>query len=72
MARTLQQQLDAVDAAIEALETGGHSSYSISGRSVTKLELGALYVERQRLQRLVDREAAGGMFRGAKIVRPRT
>jgi len=57
-----------IDAAIEALLTGGASSYSIGARSVSKLDLGSLFEERRLLQMQVDREA-GGMFRLAKMQR---
>jgi len=57
-----------IDAAIEALLTGGHSSYSIGQRSVTKLDLGDLFNERRLLQMEVSRES-NGMFRLAKLQR---
>lgn len=57
-----------IDAAIEALLTGGASSYSIGGRSVTKLDLDKLFAQRERLQFLVDRENRGA-FRLAKMRR---
>lgn len=56
-----------VEAAIEALLTGGASSYSIGARSVTKLDLGKLFEERRMLQMEVAREGGGGMFRKAVI-----
>lgn len=71
MARSLQQQYDAVDAAIEALENGGHTSYSIGGRSVTKLDYNSLVLERARLWKEIQRESYGNSIRGAKIIRPR-
>ena len=55
-----------IDAAIETLLTGGASSYSIGNRSVTKLDLAALFAERRQLQREADREA-NGTFRLAKL-----
>jgi hypothetical protein len=57
-----------VEAAIEALLTGGASSYSIGSRSVTKLDLNALFAERQTLRREVDREL-NGTFRLGRMSR---
>lgn len=59
-----------IDAAIEALLTGGASSYSIGARSVTKLDLADLFAQRRMLQAEVARESTGGMFRLAKLQRP--
>jgi len=58
-----------IDAAIEALLTGGASSYSIGSRTVTALDLNALFEQRNILQSQVDRESGGGMFRLAKMQR---
>jgi len=58
-----------IDTAIEALLTGGASSYSIGSRSVTALDLPALFEQRRMLQAEVDRESGGGMFRLAKLQR---
>lgn len=58
-----------IDTAIEALLTGGASSYSIGARTVTKIDLASLMNERRILQRAVDRETSG-MFRLAKMQRP--
>jgi hypothetical protein len=59
-----------IDLAIEALLTGGASSYSIGSRSVTKLDLSQLLNERRMLQRQVERESsASGAFRLGRIVR---
>lgn len=57
-----------IEAAIEALLTGGASSYSIGSRSVTKLDLNALFAERQTLRREVDREL-NGTFRLGRMSR---
>lgn len=67
---TAASLLAQIDAAIEALLTGGASSYSIGARSVTKLDLGQLFEERRLLQAEVARES-GGTFRLAKVRRPR-
>lgn len=62
--------LTQIDAAIEALLTGGASSYSIGSRTVTALDLDTLFAQRNTLQVQADREAgAGGMFRLAKFQR---
>jgi hypothetical protein len=61
-----------IDAAIEALLTGGAQSYNIGSRSVTSLDLKTLFEQRRILQAEVDRESSGGMFRLAKLQRPRT
>lgn len=59
-----------IDAAIEALLTGGASSYSIGSRTVTALDLGTLMEQRNILQIQADREVGGGgMFRLAKMQR---
>ena len=61
-----------IDAAIEALLTGGASSYSIGSRTVTALDLDTLLSQRRSLQAEVDRESGGGMFRLAKMQRTST
>lgn len=65
---TTQSLLTAIESAIEALVTGGASSYSIGNRSVTKLDLGELFAQRKDLQRQLDREN-NGVFRLAKLRR---
>ena len=61
--------LTQIDAAIEALLTGGASSYSLGSRSVTKHDLGMLFDQRRMLQNEVSRESGGGAFRLAKMGR---
>lgn len=61
--------LSQIDAAIEALLTGGASSYSIGSRSVTSLDLPTLFDQRRMLQAEVDRQSGGGMFKLAKMQR---
>lgn len=63
------QLLTQIDAAIEALLTGGASSYSIGSRSVTKLDLATLFEERRILQSEANRDSGGGIFRLAKMQR---
>jgi hypothetical protein len=58
-----------IDAAIEALLTGGASSYSIGSRSVTKLDLEKLFAERRMLQIQVQRESGSGAFSLGKLGR---
>jgi hypothetical protein len=58
-----------IDTAITSLLTGGASSYSIGARTVTKLDLKALFEERRILQSEVNRSSGGGI-RLARITRP--
>ena len=58
--------LASVEAAITALLTGGHTSYSIGSRSVSKLDLPQLFEERRMLQAEINRDS-GSTFRLAKI-----
>lgn len=67
---TTASLLAQIEAAIEALLTGGASSYSIGNRSVTKLDLADLLEQRRLLQMDANREA-GGSIRLAKIGRRR-
>lgn len=63
--------LTQVESAIEALLTGGASSYSIGARSVTKLDLAELFEQRKLLQVEVARDSGSGAFSLAKIGRRR-
>ena len=56
MARTLAQQLDAVDAAITAIEEGAQSITAEDGRTFRRGDLKALYRERERLQARINFE----------------
>lgn len=69
MALDVNTLLTQVESAIEALLVGGHSSYSIGGRNVTKLDLGELFEQRRMLLTEVERQGSGGI-RLAKITRP--
>ena len=62
------QLLALIDAAIEALLTGQHETYSIGSRSVTRLDLDDLFKQRQLLEMAVARESSGAM-RVARIQR---
>lgn len=68
---TATSLLAQIDAAIEALLTGGASSYSIGNRSVTKLDLGVLFEQRRLLQMQAQRESGVGAFSLAKLGRRR-
>lgn len=59
MARTAQEQLDAIDAAIAKIE-GGAQSYSIDNITYTRADLAALYAERKRLQGQITATSRGG------------
>lgn len=63
--------LTQVESAIEALLTGGASSYSIGARSVTKLDLAELFEQRKLLQVEVARSSGSGAFSLAKLGRRR-
>jgi hypothetical protein len=63
--------LTQVESAIEALLTGGASSYSIGARSVTKLDLAELFEQRKLLQTEVTRASGSGAFSLAKLGRRR-
>ena len=60
MALTDSALLEATRLAIDALTTGGASQYSIGGRSVTKLDLPALWQQVTTLERRVAAAAGGG------------
>lgn len=56
--------LTQIEAAISALLTGGASSYSIGNRSVTKLDLGELFKQRDMLSRQLARESGSAIRLG--------
>ncbi len=60
-----------IETAIEALLTGGASSYSIGSRSVSKLDLADLFAERRMLLMQVQRETGSGAYSLGKIGRRR-
>lgn len=68
---TAARLLALIDAAIEALLTGGVSQYSIGSRTVTKLDLGQLFEERRQLQIAVQRESGSGGVTLGKMSRSR-
>lgn len=63
MARSLQQQLDDIDAAIAAIETGAQE-YSIEGVTVKRGELSTLYKRRDSIATRLARST-----NGPKVVR---
>ena len=56
--KTYTEQLESVQAAIEAIE-GGSQSYSIGGRSLSRADLGTLYARENVLMAKAVRETAG-------------
>lgn len=58
--KTYTEQLESVQAAIEAIETGAQS-YAIAGRSLTRANLPDLYKREERLLALVERETNTGL-----------
>ena len=63
---TYTSLLPQIDAAIEALLTGGAESYSIGARTVTKLDLDDLLKWRLQIAVLADRETSN-VLRPARI-----
>ncbi len=63
MAKSYAQQLDEVQAAIEAIESGAQSVTVEGIRSLTRGDLATLYKREERLRGLVLREARGGGIR---------
>jgi hypothetical protein len=61
MARTYQEQLDDVDAAIAKIERLGQSHQADGGAGLTRADIGKLYEERKRLENLVGRATRGGI-----------
>lgn len=56
---TYQTLLTQIDAAIEALLTGGVESYSIGARTVTKLDLDDLFKWREQVNMAANRQSRG-------------
>ncbi len=67
MARTLQEQLDSVDAAIAAIEGGAQSYTTVLGQVVTRGNLAAMYARQIELQGLLAAEELSGVDGGARI-----
>lgn len=63
--RTTQEQLEAIDEAIYALENTGVKSYNLGTYSVTREDLATLYAERRQLKtELAYENSNGGVFVG--------
>jgi len=59
--KTYAEQLDDVQAAIEAIELG-EQSFVLNGRGVTRANLDDLYEREERLRRKVGKLARGGIL----------
>ena len=70
MATSATTMLAEVEAAISALLTGQHSSYSIGARTVTRLDLDKLRAWRDELKWEVQREGGAPLAHVAKIHKP--
>lgn len=57
--KTYQQKLEMYDAAIDALVAGGVSSYTVAGRTFTKLDLSTLEKLRAYYAAKVQEEKGG-------------
>jgi len=60
MAKTYAEQLEAVQSAIEAIESGSQSQ-SVQGRSIARADLATLYAREKYLRTMVQRETDGGL-----------
>lgn len=59
---TAQAELTLLETAYEAILTGGVSSYSVNGRSLTKLDLAWIASRMDTLRAQVARETRGSFF----------
>ena len=59
MAKTSEQWVDEIEAAMTAILTGGVSAYSLAGRSFTKHDLGQLQDLLDYHQSRIDRRRGG-------------
>ena len=59
-----QRTLDAIEAVIEGRATSDHESYSIAGRSVTRIPIAELLTLRGRYRSEVNRERRAAMGKG--------
>lgn len=65
--KTTEEQLEAVQAAIEKVEAG--QAVSFAGRSITRADLHVLYEREERLLQRYQREnATGGMVRTTVVM----
>jgi hypothetical protein len=58
---TTQEQLDQINAAITAIESGAQS-YQIGNRQLTRANIYHLYRERERLEKKLAREQHDGTY----------
>lgn len=58
--KTYAEQLEEVQAAIATIESGAQS-YSISGRALSRADLGTLYAREKWLRKMADREENSGI-----------
>ena len=61
MAETLETQLDRVQAAIAAIESGAQS-YQIANRRITKADLATLYARESSLKSQIAREKGEDIY----------
>lgn len=59
--KTYAEQLDAVQQAIEKIESGAQSYVGPTGRQLTRADLETLYKREERLMMKVKRESSGGI-----------
>ncbi len=67
MARTAQQQLDALDLAITEIEEGAQEVSPGNGKSYTLGDLSTMYKERRRLELVARRRSGRISIRGARL-----
>jgi len=58
MAATLAEQLESVQAAIAAIESGAQST-AVDGQTLTRADLKTLYIREENLLRKIDRADRG-------------
>lgn len=58
---TTREQLDQINAAINAIENGAQE-YQIGSRRITKPDISVLYRERERLELKLKQETESGIF----------
>ena len=66
---TAQEELALIDEAIRAILSGGVASYSINGRSLTKLDYRMLVQRKAELEAQIAQQT-GGMFVASQFRRP--
>jgi len=67
--KTYAEQLEEVQAAIIAIESGGVQSYTAFGRSLTRANLKDLYDREKWLRMMTDREGNDNKIRIGYIIR---